>query len=113
MLEPSARATLSPPLPDEVLQTLKKETETERRIAVAESLRGAHELVSRANQELQEARADSRGILPSTEKSTLELRVSKGTLRRALLITDALLKALENRGYVVKPGPTAECRAST
>lgn len=108
MLEPSVRAAQSPPLPDEVKQTLKKEIEAEPRIEVAESLRGAHELVSRANQEMQEVRGDSRGILASSEKSALELRVSKATLRRALLIADALLKALGKRGYAVKPGPSAE-----
>lgn len=108
MLDPSVRAAQSPPLPNEVLQTLKRETEAEARINVAESLRGAHELVSRANQEMQELRADSRGLLASSKKSTLELRVSKAALRRALLVADALLKALESRGYVIKAGPSAE-----
>jgi hypothetical protein len=37
----------------------------------------------------------------------LAVRVSKGSLRRALLILDALLKALEQRGYQVTAGPSA------
>jgi hypothetical protein len=42
------------------------------------------------------------------DDAPLSLRVSKGTLRRALLIVDALLKAFEERGYRVFAGPKVE-----
>lgn len=77
----------------------------ELNIRVAETLRGCHELVSRANQELQAARTDSLGLIPKPEKPTLDVHVSKACLRRALLILDALLKSLESAGCEVGPGP--------
>lgn len=74
-------------------------------ISVSETLRGAHDLVSRANQELQAARTGASGLITAPEKRTLEVTTSKESLRRALLIMDALMKALEQRGYKVAAGP--------
>lgn len=74
-------------------------------IVVADSLRGAHELVSRANQELQGARTTDHGLIVAPEQRALDVTTSKASLRRALLIMDALLKTLERRGYKVEVGP--------
>ena len=81
------------------------ERQVEKRIAVAETLRGSHELVSKANQELQAERADRHGMIQRPNKPTLDIIVSKASLRRALLIMDALFQALEKRGYQVSAGP--------
>jgi hypothetical protein len=85
----------------------KKATERKRElpITVAESLRGAHDLVSRANQELKSAKTDPHGFITCESNRVLDVHVSKQSLRRALLIMDALLKGLEQRGYATNAGP--------
>ena len=65
-------------------------------------------LVSQAKEIFGAARADDNGLIIRPENAPLALRVSKGSLRRALLITDALLKAFEDRGYRVFTGPKVE-----
>lgn len=69
---------------------------------------GSHELVGLANRELQSATSDRDGLICLPDKATLNIVVSKSSLRRALIITDALLKALEQRGYEVEAGPKAK-----
>lgn len=103
MRDPS-ESSRAPELP-EAAQAVAAEQQPEMKIEVAESLRGAHELVSQANQELQSARTDQHGIIIRPEKAILEVTVSKTALRRSLLIMDALLKALVERGYEVQRGP--------
>src|ERR1051325_5630353 len=84
----------------------KERTKVDRPpIKVAESLRGCHELVSLANQELQGAETNDNGMLVLPTGRILDVRVSKGTLRRALLIVDAILKACEASNYSVPRGP--------
>lgn len=84
-------------------------TEVERpKITVAENLRGCHNLVSLANQELQGADTDPDGLLVLPRDPILEVRVSKGSLRRALLVGDAILKACEAQGYTVDRGPSVK-----
>jgi hypothetical protein len=75
-------------------------------IVVADSLRGCHELVSRANQELEKADTDSDGLLVPPQGRALDIRTSRGCLRRGLLILDALLKECQRRGYGVAAGPS-------
>ena len=98
----------SPILRDTVEQKKAEEEKLEAKIEVAESLRGAHQLVSDANQELQTAKTDENNLIVLPEKTPLDIRVSKASLRRALLIMDALLKALEQRGYKVASGPSVQ-----
>lgn len=93
-------------LPEDAQQQIEAERQPERRIEVAETLRGCHELVSRANQQLQSARTDEHKMILRPDKPVLDIRTSKTNLRRALLIMDALLKALEQRAYAVASGPT-------
>jgi len=61
--------------------------------------------VSQANQELQAVETDENRLIVLPEKAALRLHVSKASLRRALLVMDALIKALEKRGYEVESGP--------
>lgn len=100
------------PLSEQVRQQIKAERQPERRIAVAASLQNCHPLVSRAHQELQGVRTDKHGILVPRQGSALNIRTSIGGLQRALLIMDALLKALEQRGYSVAKGPIAKIQGS-
>jgi hypothetical protein len=74
-------------------------------VEVAATLRGAHEFVSHANQELQHADNDESGFLVVPESVGLDLSVSKATLRRALLLMDAVFKTFEKLGYEVSKGP--------
>lgn len=93
-------------LSDKVKELASDEMQSEAQIAVAETLRGAHELVSAAKQELTGAERDEVGFLFLPQKPSLNISVSKDQLRRSLLIMDAILKALLDRGYDVGPGPT-------
>lgn len=104
--DPDSCKIASPALRQAVEKDAGIEERKEVPIAVAETLRGAHELVSQARQELQSAKTDDNRLIVLPEKSPLSLRVSKDSLRRALLIMDALLKGLEQRGYQVAGGPT-------
>lgn len=86
---------------------IANEKQDEMRIRVAATLHGCHELISRAKQVLQTAEVDQHGLIVPPKDGGLCLCVSKASLRRALLILDALLKALDQRGWPVEAGPTA------
>lgn len=81
--------------------------EMEPRIIVRESLRGAHKLVSLAKEELEKGDTDENRLIVPQAESGLSIYVSKSSLRRALLIMDAVIKGLEDLGHEVTPGPTA------
>ncbi len=74
-------------------------------IVVASSLRGAHPLITAAQDELEQTHRDNNGILTCAQPSSLSISVSKPQVRRSLLIVDALLKALQARDYQVAAGP--------
>lgn len=98
----------SPVLRDVVEQKKTEEEKPEAKIEVAESLRGAHTLVSQANHEFQAAETDDNHLIIPPKGTPLDIRTSKTSLRRALLIMDALLRALEQRGYETAAGPIAK-----
>lgn len=106
----SAGCASSPALRDRTDQAAKQESTEDARINVAETLRGSHELVRLAREELQGARKDDDGLMIVPQDPALDIRVATCNLRRSLLIMDALLKALEQRGYAVAKGPTVEIR---
>lgn len=97
-----------PPSLQQPLAEARVEKPVEPKITVAETLRGAHELVSRANQQLRSARADGNGLIIVPADPALDIQVSKASLHRALLIMDALLKAAQQRGCCVAAGPSIE-----
>jgi hypothetical protein len=90
----------------EILAKIEAEGQVNNRISITKDLRNAHPLTSRTRQILEKAKPDDYGRLRTTweqrDQPRLDLRVSKGTLHRALLIMDALLKALEERGCSVE-----------
>lgn len=74
----------------------------EERIVVAEELRNPHPLVKQSADILKTMQPDATGLIIPGQENCLDIRVSKKSLRRALLIMDALVKSLEKRGYEVQ-----------
>jgi hypothetical protein len=81
------------------------QVEAEPHIEATDSLRGAHDLIRSGREQLESAKTNSDRIIDAPHDAILKLRVSRNCLRRALLILDALFKAIESRGYQVKSGP--------
>jgi hypothetical protein len=83
----------------------------EKPILVAEDLRKPHPLVKRSAEILQSIQPDNKGIITPQREHCLDIQVSKKSLRRALLIMDTLIKALEERGcQVLLSGGETEVR---
>lgn len=72
--------------------------------SVAKNLSGCERLVSRFNAEFKSAGFDGCGLL-LTRDLPLSIRVGKGSLRRAMLLVNAILKALKQEGCATGPGP--------
>ena len=70
-------------------------------ITIPETLRRAHSLVRHSAGILKSADTDHLGLLTPPKGDCLDISVSKKSLRRALLIMDGLIKALEGSGYEV------------
>ncbi|MBT4036355.1 MAG: hypothetical protein HOB84_08735 [Candidatus Marinimicrobia bacterium] len=91
-------------LPDEaqiiIDQQQNYEKDEANKITVKETLHGAHSLVSQAYSKLKSAYTDTYNRLVFRSMG-LSILVTKDSTRRALLIMDALIKALEKRGYSV------------
>jgi hypothetical protein len=85
----------------EALAMVAAEKDTANQIVVADQLTNPHELIERTAKSLSTAAADERGIAQPKAKRCLDVAVSKGTLDRAMRIMDALVKALEARGFPV------------
>lgn len=95
-------------LADELQELTQKETQHEAQIVVSSNLRGMHTLVGLAREEFEPAKRNESGLLVIAGKPSLNIAVSRDQLRRSLLILDALLKAIEQRGYPVTVGPTVK-----
>jgi len=99
-IHPSA----SEELPEQVQHILDQQREFENdemnQITVRDTLRNAHPLVSQTMQKLESTYAGEYNRL-SLGRNRLDIWVGKDTARRALRIMDALIKALEKRGYSV------------
>jgi hypothetical protein len=90
------RATPSP----DIEAHIAREAEEKNQIHVAARLGRAHALVHQAGEVLRAQKPDERGILrPPWRERCLDMRVSRASLPRALRIMDALLKAVERRGF--------------
>lgn len=86
-------------------ETPVDDVDNEPRITVANQLRSPHRLVVEARECLSLATKDACGRLQAQEPMPLSIVVSKSLVRRALLISDALLKSLEDQGHQVQQGP--------
>jgi hypothetical protein len=83
-----------------------EEQKQENRIEVSDQLRRPHPLVQAASAALPKSRsgehaAPAAGSVASKAEAILDIRVSPAARHRALRLVDALLKALEPRGYQV------------
>ena len=87
----------SQPVPAEVLF----ERDPEHRVTVPEGLRLTHALIRQARRLLREAKPDERGML-LPPKGCLHIRVSRVAQKRALCIMQALLDAMNTRGWAVR-----------
>ena len=73
-------------------------------IPVPESLVDPHRLTARSQAALEKGKPDERGIIVPRNKICLDIRVTRASIDRACRIMDALLKALNARGYRVTVG---------
>jgi len=64
-------------------------------------LQSPHPLVEQTVKTLRSIAADDTGIVRSRAKASLDVAVGKGSIDRAMLLMDTLVKALEARGYPV------------
>jgi hypothetical protein len=79
------------------------EARAESRIRVVTSAQAWHPMVAAAQASLQRPRIDARG-LPQTTAGTLDISVSPALLPRTLCVANALMQALDVRGYAVSSG---------
>lgn len=87
----------------EVIERIKAERQPKNRIQVAETLYNMHPLIRETKLTLEKMTPDKYGMVSLWRNSPcLHMRVSKGSLNRALRIMDALVKALEARGYKIE-----------
>jgi hypothetical protein len=96
------------PAPEKPIEKL---TEVEEKIAfekcemncirVPAHLESLHPAVERTLRSLESAKEDERGIVHPKAKGCLDISVGKNSIDRAIRIMNALLKALESRGYPI------------
>lgn len=82
------------------------EREPKNRIRVARQLADPHPLVSHTASALRAKKPDSYGTIGTWREKCLDLRVSPKALDRALRIMNALLGALEARGFRITVSAT-------
>jgi hypothetical protein len=108
----SYRVNFKPKNP-EVVDSIEAERLAENRIKVAESLDNPHRLVRNTQILLRKGKPDESGRLHywnlPDNRPRLSVRVSKNTMSRALLIMDALVRALEARGCTVEAEDGTVC----
>ena len=86
------------------------EKKAENQIRVEAALNFPCPEIEKTKRSFETAKTDEKGLLKPRLKVTLDLRVGPKNLDRALRIMDALLKALEKRGYQIsikKEGPNS------
>lgn len=87
---------------DTVDRAKRGESRPENRIVVRRTLRSAHPLVRRTAASLRSDPISRDGMLHPRGSECLDVRLSKASITRALLIYDALIRALEERGHSVR-----------
>ncbi|MGM0554992.1 MAG: hypothetical protein ACQEVA_01300 [Myxococcota bacterium] len=95
-----------PPLPDPPLvsdeqKQVEKEKEPENRVTVTDELVDPHPLVKRTKRALERSEPGPYARLHPGGADTLNVSVGRPSVDRASRIMDALLKALDERGYGV------------
>ncbi len=85
----------------ETKTALAAEKADANRIHVPSQLESPHPLVERTLKSLQSAAKNEFGLVRPKAKQCLDIAVSRDSIDRSMLIMDALVKALEGRGYPV------------
>ncbi|WP_454862736.1 hypothetical protein [Pseudomonas hormoni] len=93
----------APPVDPRLAAVIEFEARAENRIRVVTSAQALHPVVAAAQASLQRPRIDARG-LPQTTAGTLDISVSPALLPRTLCVANALMQALDVRGYAVSSG---------
>lgn len=96
---PTEKQKCSPVTDKKVLDKVAQVTQPINKIKVSDSLRNPHPLTKQTKEILSNSKPDDYGALIGRWKEDcLDIRVSKSSLKRSLLIMDALIKALEKNG---------------
>jgi hypothetical protein len=74
-------------------------------VSVQRALTNPHPLTARTSKALAQAKVDDTGRLVARGQGVFAVEVSPGLVTRALLVMDALVKALEARGHKVSASP--------
>ncbi|MCC6207515.1 MAG: hypothetical protein IT488_05125 [Gammaproteobacteria bacterium] len=85
----------------EALVMIANEGRDENRIQVTPPDAELHPLLARTEKSLRGAKVDDRDLVKPRAKHCLDINVSQDSVDRAVRIMDALVKALEVRGYAV------------
>lgn len=105
IFRPSPPQVEPSPVPAPVAAQAAFEALVENRVEVAETLRSMHPLVRLTAEALDGSGKTRVEYLGNWQVHHLDISVTKDSLRRALRIMDALVKALERRGWKVTLGP--------
>jgi len=113
ILDPEHYRVNFKPEDSNTLDRMDAESRPENRIKVAETLDNPHRLVRNTQILLRKGKPDESGRLHywnvADNRPRLSIRVSKDTMPRALLIMDALIRALEARGCTVAADDGTVC----
>jgi hypothetical protein len=88
-------------LDPDIKALLDFEKEEKNRVEVKKRLRSAHPLVQTTLNQLLKTTKDDYGRVQSGNDSNLRVNISPQSVKRGMLILDALVKALERRGFPV------------
>lgn len=88
---------------EQVNAVLAFEKDDANRIVVPETLGFPHRLIQHTKRSLKGGTVDEKGILRTQENSVLDIQVTKSSFDRAIRIMNALVKAMESRGYELRP----------
>ncbi|MGO9138532.1 MAG: hypothetical protein ACLP9S_12005 [Syntrophales bacterium] len=86
-------------------EIIKNERLPENQIAVVRKFYKPDVLTEITEKALRKVEPDDRGRIKAYGQGCLDVRVSRGSVHRALLIFDALIKALKKSGYVISAKP--------
>lgn len=100
---PSVQDSAAEIVDSRLQRVLNFERQPENQIVVSERINVWHPVVTAAREALERPFIDQRGM-PQTRGNGLNISVSPAQQSRALKVADALLKALEKRGYTVQQG---------
>jgi hypothetical protein len=86
----------------------------ENKIQVSETLHSSHPLVSKTLKTLKTKKPGLKGLVWPNESGCLDINIGPQSIHRAMCILNALLKALESRGYQIvakkeSPHPICIC----